>query len=182
MKGDRQGSYLAFDPGHRIVQQRVQAQLVQWVCQDRVDNALEKLVQLSFGNISPEVGGFRGVGTAWVCYYRPKVADQTGGDVSPLLPWSDLYGVEGFSCHVRRVDNEGLLPDQDPQPIGQRDVFGVEHRGRAERGDDLYRLRRGQLVVSQQVVSYQPYEEFTATEGVGIGANVESSRILLNSG
>ena len=182
MKGDRQGSYLAFDPGHRVVQQRVQAQSVQGVCQDRVDNALEKLIQLSFGNISPEVGGFRGVGTVWVCYYRPKVADQTGGNGSPLLLWSDLYGVESFSCHVRGVDNEGLLLDQDPQPIGQRDVFGVEHHGRAEQSDDLYRSRRGQLVVGQQVVSYQPYQEFPATEGVGIGANVESPRVLLVSG
>ena len=182
MKGDRQGSYLTFDPGHRIVQQRVQAQSVQGVCQDRVDNALEKLVQLSFGNISLEVGGFRDVGTVWVFYYRPKVADQTGGDVSLLLPWSDLYGVEGFSCHVREVDNEGLLPNQDPQPIGQCDVFGVEHRGRAEQGDDLYRFRRGQLAVGQQVVSYQPYEEFPATESIGIGANVKSPRFLLVSG
>ena len=153
MKGDRQGSCLVFDPGHRVVQQRVQAQSVQGVCHDRVDNALEKIIRLSFGNISPEVGGFRGVGAVWVCYYRHKVADQTGGDVSPLLPWSDLYGVEGFSYHVRGVDYVGLLPDQDPQPIGQRDVFGVEYCGCAEQGDDLYRFRRGQLVVGQQVVS-----------------------------
>ena len=122
------------------------------------------------------------MGAVWVCYYRPKVADQTGGDVSPLLPWSNLYGVEGFSCHVRGVDYEGLLPDQDPQPIGQRDVFGVEHCGCAEQGDDLYRFRRGQLVVGQQVVSYQPYQEFPATEGVGIGVNEESPRALLVSG
>ena len=122
------------------------------------------------------------MGTVWVCYYRPKVVDQTGGDFSPLLPWSDLYGVESFSCHVRGVDNEGLLPDQFSQSIGQRDVFGVEHRGRAEQSDDLYRFRRGQLVVGQQVVSYQPYQGFPAVEGVGIGANVESPRVLLVSG